>query len=175
VNLKEQILTAHSKANCMVVVNWVGASQQRFDELFALFLQSEYRVTQRASAAVSYCVEAHPAFIRKNFAKLVKNLQQPVLHDAIKRNTIRLLQYVEIPVKYQGPVMDICFGYVASPTEAVAIKAFSLTVLGNLAKQYPEIIPEIKLLIEDQLPHQTVAFKSRAKVFLKQVQVSIKN
>jgi hypothetical protein len=167
VKLREQILQEHSKANCMTIVNWVGSSQQRFDELFALFLNDGYRVTQRAAWPVSYCVEAHPAFIKKNFVKLVKNLQQPGLHDAVKRNTIRLLQYVDIPVKYQGPVMDICFGYVASPTEAVAVKAFSLTVLGNLSKQYPEIIPEIKLLIENQLPHQTAAFKSRAKAFLK--------
>jgi hypothetical protein len=167
VNLKEQILKEHSKANCMAVVSWVGNSQQRFDELFTLFLTNEYRVSQRAAWPMSYCVEAHPAFIQKNFAKLIKNLQQPNLHNAVKRNTIRLLQHVAIPAKYQGMVMDICFGYVASPTEAVAIKAFSLTVLGNLAKQYPEIIPEIKLLVEAQLPHQTPAFKSRAKAFLK--------
>lgn len=62
--------------------------------------------------------------------------------------------------------MDICFGFVASPTEPVAVKAFSLTVLGNLAKQYPEIIPEIKVLIEEQSPHQTAAFKNRAKALL---------
>ena len=49
--------------------------------------------------------------------------------------------------------MDICFGYVASPTEAVAIKAFLLTVLSNLATIYPEISPEIKLLIEAQMPY----------------------
>jgi hypothetical protein len=59
--------------------------------------------------------------------------------------------------------MQICFSYVESPTEAVAIKAFSLTVLHNLSKQYPQILPEIKLLIEAQLPYQTAAFKSRAR------------
>ncbi|KAA9040986.1 hypothetical protein FW778_02805 [Ginsengibacter hankyongi] len=63
--------------------------------------------------------------------------------------------------------MEICFKYLASPDEAIAIKAFSLTVLANLAKKYPEIIPEIKLIIEEQLPHQSAAFKSRAKAFMK--------
>lgn len=62
--------------------------------------------------------------------------------------------------------MEICFGYLGSPKEAVAIKVFSLTVLGNLAKSYPEIIPEIKVLIEEQLPRQTVGFKSRAQKLL---------
>lgn len=60
--------------------------------------------------------------------------------------------------------MEICFKNIESP---VSVKAFSLAILGKLAKKYPEIIPEIKILIEDQAPHQTAAFKSRAKNLLK--------
>ncbi|MFN8251835.1 MAG: hypothetical protein U0V75_08120 [Ferruginibacter sp.] len=166
-NLRQEILKEHSKAQCTLIVNWVGSSQQRFDELFKLFMQDEYRVVQRAAWPVSYCVIAHPKFIRKHWASLIKNLQKPNLHNAVKRNSIRLLQDIPIPEKYQGSIMDICFNYVASPSEAVAVKAFSLTVLGNLAKQYPEILPEIKLLIEEQMPQQTAAFKVRAKSFFK--------
>ena len=66
--------------------------------------------------------------------------------------------------------MNICFRFVESPAEAVAVKAFSLTVLHNLAKPYPEILPEIKLIIQEQLSRQTAAFKSRAKLFLKTVE-----
>jgi hypothetical protein len=59
--------------------------------------------------------------------------------------------------------MNTCFKFLESPTEALAVKVFSMTVLVNLAKQYPEIVPEIKILIEDQLPHQSAGFKSRTK------------
>lgn len=166
-NLKEEILKEHSKAQCTAIVNWVGASQQRFDELFRLFLNDEYRVVQRAAWPVSYCVIAHPQFIKKHWAALVKNLQQPNLHNAVKRNSIRLLQDIPIPEKYQGSIMDICFNYLQSPTEAVAVKAFSLTVLNNLAKQYPEIIPEVQLILEDQAQSLTAALKVRAREFLK--------
>ena len=165
-DLRSEILKEHSKAQCDKIVAWVGGSQSRFDELFNLFLNDIYRVTQRAAWPLSYCVRAHPILIKKNFEKLIDNLQKPGLHNAIKRNTIRLLQYVDIPKKFQGQVMDICFGYVEAPAEAVAIKAFSLTVLAKLAKLYPEILPEIKLLIQSQLPYQTAAFKSRAKNIL---------
>lgn len=167
-DLRTELLKEHSKIQCNKIVDWVGHSQQRFDELFLLFLNDEYRVVQRASWPVSYCVEAYPILIKKHFSKLIDKLQKPDQHDAIKRNAVRLLQHVSIPEKYQGHIMDICFKYVESPTEAVAIKAFSLTVLGNLSKLYPEILPELKLLIEEQLPHQTAAFKSRAKTILKQ-------
>ncbi len=106
--------------------------------------------------------------MKKNFEKLINNLGKPDRHDSMKRNTVRLLQQIEIPEKLEGVVMEICFNYVESPKEAVAIKAFSLTILSKLAKKYPEIIPEIKLLIEEQLTHQSAAFKSRAKKFLKE-------
>ena len=166
-NLREQILKEHSKAQCSKIVNWVGASQQRFDELFNLFLNDEYRVVQRAGWPVSYCVIAHPVFITGHWNKLIKNLQKPNLHDAVKRNSIRLLQDITIPKKYQGRLMDICFNYLASPTEAIAVKAFSLGVLTNLAQQYPGIVPEIKLIIEEQLPGQTPALATRAAKFFK--------
>ena len=65
--------------------------------------------------------------------------------------------------------MDICFKFLESPTEALAVKVFSMGVLGNLATIYPEIKTELKLIIEEQLPNQTAGFKSRAKKVLKQL------
>ena len=166
--LRETILKEHSKANCMRIVKWVGNDQKRFDELFYLFLHDEYRVVQRAAWPVSYCVEEHPEFIKKHFSRLIKNLGKKGIHDAVKRNSVRLLQYVSIPEKFHGQVMDLCFRYISSPNEPVAIKAFSITILQILAKQYPEIINELKLVIEERWDYETAAFKTRAKKVLKE-------
>jgi hypothetical protein len=165
--LREQLLTAHTKANCDLIVKWVGKNQARFDQLFELFLKDEYRVVQRAAWPLSYCVIQHPPFIKKHFGRMVKNLHKPGIIDAVKRNTLRLLQHIPIPKRYQGQVMDLCFTYLARPGEAIAIKAFSLTVLEHLVALYPEILPEIKLLIEENYDHATPAFKQRAKQLLK--------
>jgi hypothetical protein len=168
-NLREEILKEHSKAQCRLIVAWIGGSQKRFDELFDLFLKDEYRVVQRAAWPVGYCVEAHPALIKKHFARLISNFHKPKLHDAVKRNSIRLLQFVVIPEKYQGEMMNLLFNYLASPTEAVAVKVYSMMVLVKLARVYPEIIPELNIVIEDQIEQQTAAFKSCAKKSLKEI------
>jgi hypothetical protein len=144
-------------------VQWVGGSARRFNQLFELFINDGYRMVQRASWPISYCAISHPALMKDNFSKLITNLKKPGLHNAVKRNSVRLLQHIAIPQRYHGEVMVICFGFLQSPTEPVAVKVFSLTVLANLSKQYPEIFSEIKLLVEEQLPYQTAAFKSRAK------------
>jgi hypothetical protein len=167
-NIKTALLKEHSKKQCAAIVRFIGDDQKKFDELFDLFLYGEYRVVQRAGWPISYCVEKYPDLIKKHFTKLLKNLDKKGIHDAVKRNTVRLLQYVEIPEKFHGQVMDICFRYISSPAEAVAIKAFSITVLQNLAKRYPEIINEIKLVVEERWDYETVAFKTRAKKFLKE-------
>ena len=165
-NLTEEISAGNSKEMCMRIVEWVGNAQDRFDELIELFFTAESRIMQRAAWPVSYCVMAHPGLICTHFGRLVANLRRPGLHNAIKRNTIRLLQSTEIPEPYQGEIMDICFQYITSPKEAAAVKAFSLTVLGNLSRVYPDIVPEIKLVIEERWSTETPAFRSRARRFL---------
>ncbi|MBI2730210.1 MAG: hypothetical protein HYX40_05575 [Sphingobacteriales bacterium] len=164
--LREQLLKEHTKANCLRIVKWVGDDQKRFDELFALFMGDEYRVIQRAAWPVSYCVIDHPKLIIKHFKRLIGNLKKPNLHTAVKRNSIRLLQDIVIPEKYEGDIMNICFNYIAEPTEAVAVKAFSIRVIENLSKKYPEILQELKTIIEDRWDYETPAFKSRAKKIL---------
>jgi hypothetical protein len=62
--------------------------------------------------------------------------------------------------------MNACFGFIENPTIPIAIKAFSLTTLYNLCKTYPEIKPELKLIIEDRWDTETAAFKSRGKKIL---------
>ena len=83
---------------------------------------------------------------------------------------MRLLDSIAIPTSLQGTVMDTCFNYIADPKETVAVKAFSLGILGKMTDTYPEIIPELKLLTEDRLPYETAAFKSRAKKLLKKME-----
>ncbi|MBC7946706.1 MAG: hypothetical protein H7Y42_02420 [Chitinophagaceae bacterium] len=165
-DLRDTILEEHSKAQTARIVKWIGNNQSRFDELFKIFLNDEYRVVQRAAWPLSECVVDHPALINKHFTKLLQNLRKPGHHDAVKRNTVRLLQFVTIPKKFHGDLMDLCFTYIADPKEKVGVKAFALTVLGNLCDAYPEIRNEIKLLIEDRWEHETAAFRVRARQFM---------
>lgn len=165
--LRDQLLKENSRANCDRVVSWIGDSQSRFDELVKIFLTDEYRVVQHAAWPLSYVAIAHPVLIKKHLGKLIKNLQQPGRHEAVKRNTIRLLQDIAIPQKYQGEIMDLCFTYINDPEEKAAVKAFSLTVLHRLSKQYPDIKQELKTIIMDRWDYETPAFHSRARKMLK--------
>lgn len=162
-DLKATILEEHSKAQCNKIVRYIGNNKERFAELMKLFFKGEYRVTQRAAWPMSYCVKKHPALIEPYYKALLDNLENADLHDSIRRNTVRLLQYVKVPEKFHVRVMTICFNFIQDNETAVAVKAFSLTVLHNLSKQYPEILQELKTIVEERWEYETAAFRSRAK------------
>lgn len=165
-DLLKEIEKEHSKSQTEKIIKYVGANKDRFAELMKLFLKGEYRVTQRAAWPMSYCVCNHPELITPYFKQIVALLEKPGVHDAVKRNIVRLLQFVEIPKKYHGQVMNACFEFIADVETAVAIKAFALTILDNLSKIYPDIRAELKLIIEERWEHETAAFRSRAKKIL---------
>lgn len=164
--LRDELLKEHSKANCMRIVAWIGSSEKRFAQLVHIFIHDEYRVVQMAAWPLSYVLETHPELAEKHLPVLLDNLEKPDLISAVKRNTIRALQSVPIPEKYHGMVMNHCFNYISDPTEKAAVKAFSLTVLENLSKIYPDIKGELKLIIESNIENETPAFISRAKKIL---------
>lgn len=168
-NLRETILQEHSKAQKDKIVKWVGNSQQRFDQLFSLFLNDEDRVKQCAAYPLSYCVEYHPELIKRHIGKLIKNLDKKGLHDAVVRNTMRIFEMIDIPERYHGEIMNRCFDYIQSPEEKAAVKACSLTVLDALSRQYPDIKQELKTIIEERWDQETPAFHARAKKILKKL------
>ena len=166
-DLRKEILKEHTKKQTSKIVDYVGDSHVRFKALIQVFLAGPYSVTQRAAWPLSYCVENHPSLIQPHLNVLLDHLKQPGLHDAVKRNTIRLLQFIEVPKRLQGKTADICFTYFNNKKEAIAIRVFSMTVLSNIAQQNPDLKRELKMIIEDELPMASAAFLSRARKVLK--------
>lgn len=170
-DIRKQLLKEHSKQNTNLIVDYVSQSQERFDVLMHLFLTDEYRVTQRAAWVVGEMGRHHYPMLAPHLPAMVHNLRKRSLHDSIKRNTVRVLQEIEIPENLWGEVADICFGYLATNDEAVAVKCFSMTVLLNITLKVPELKDELKILIEDQMPYGSAGFKSRGKRTLKALEM----
>lgn len=162
----------HSKAITDKIVKYVGNDPARFSLLVNIYLKGPYRITQRAAWPLSICVMAHPKLIDEHLARILKFVKQPGNHDSVKRNTVRLLQFIEIPKRYHGKVIDMCFGYLTDLKEPIAIKVFSMTVLANLVKGIPELKEELRITIEDQMPYGSAGFVSRGRKVLKTLATS---
>lgn len=157
-NIRTEILKEHSKIQTVKIANFIGNSQSLFDELMDLFLNDENRVTQRSAWVVSYCVEAHPKLIEPHLHKMIENLKNPGLHDAVKRNRVKVLSGIEIPKDMQGLAVKDCFDFLASQKETVGVKVFAMTTLFNICQKEPDLLRELRMLIEDQMPYASAGF-----------------
>ncbi|HKR03372.1 MAG TPA: hypothetical protein VJY62_01950 [Bacteroidia bacterium] len=168
-NLRSAILKEHSKAQTMKIVKFIGNDAKKFKDLMDLFFNDEYRVVQRSAWAVNMCAENHPELIKPYLEKMIDYLQKPV-HDAVRRNTVRILQFIDIPKNLTGKVASVCFDLLQSKKEPVAVKVFSMTVLAKICTGATELKNELRLIIEQQLPYSTAGFQSRAKRILKEIE-----
>ena len=169
-DLRYEILKEHSRQQSLKIAEWIGSNSRRFKELLKLFLYDEYRVGQRSAWVISFVAAKYPKLIEANIHAIVKRLYDKDLPVAVKRNTIRVLQFMKIPKSLHARVMNVCISYLLDPNETVAVKVFSMTVLAHLAVQYPDVSNELKYIIKSQLQNSSAGFKARAKKVLKQLE-----
>jgi len=168
-DIRKLLLQQHSKANANKIADYVGNNRARFKQLVTLYLAGPGKITQRASWPLSICAERNPSIVLSHLKVLLDYLTTPGLHNAAKRHTMRLLQFVDLPKRSHGRVISISFRYVQDKSEPVAIKVFAMTVLGRLIKELPELKRELRIIIEDQLPYSSAGFISRARKVIKEL------
>ncbi len=168
-NLVKEILYEHSKTQKNKIVRYVVNDAKCFAKLVDIFLAGPPRISQHAAWPISYCIEQKPELIKPHLKKLLIRLEKKGQHDSVKRNLVRLLQFIDIPKSLQGKTVNICFDFLNNPKEPIAVRAFSMTVLANLVKENPDLKNEIITVIEDQLPFGSAGFRSRARKVLKEL------
>lgn len=166
--IKELLEAEHSKVQTMRVVNYIGHDRDKFEALMQLFFSDDWCLNQRSSWPIPFIVEKSPELIYPYLEKLLNNLENPS-HNAVVRNTIKLFQDIDIPDKFQGHVVNVCTDLLTDPKEPVANRVFSMTVIYNISKKWPDLQNELRILIESQMENESAGFKSRGRKILKAI------
>lgn len=168
-NLEAEILREHSKRQTVRIARWIGPDKRRFRQLMELLLHGDPLVTQRAAWILSYCYEYHPQLITPWLPALIEKMQEPGVHEAVKRNVVRLLVCTDIPKPLLGIVVSLCFEYLNSVDTPIAVKAHSMSVLQRVAEQKPDMKNELLTTIELMMPYVGPALRARGRMVIKQL------
>lgn len=161
-DIESELLKEHSRARAERIVRWIGGDRKRFRVLMEMFLGGDYRAAQAAAMAVGICAERRPALAAPYLKRMIARMEEPGVHDAVRRAVVRLLQNADIPPALMGTVADACFRYLSSQEVPVAIRAFAMTVLGRIAAREPELGRELRLVIEQHMPWGSSGFRACA-------------
>lgn len=162
-SVKSLLTARHNKAVINRIINHIGYDEALFEELLAVFLGDEGELARQAAWVFSDVAPKFPATCHLQWPALLALASRPNTHEAIKRGFFRALQHLETPEPYLGETVQLCFDQLLNRQAAIAIRVFAMTSLVNLAQQLPELKPEIKLILEDELPFGSAGFVSRAR------------
>ncbi len=166
-SIRQQLQKEFSKMNSVKVALIVGANEELFAELMDCLQEDDPEIARRAAWAISFCFEKHSFLFDKYVSVFVDIMNNTSCHVAVKRAATQALQFMEIPEELEGIAYDYGMFILNNPDEGVAVKAYTLQILQNIVLKYPELKQELVQLVEDKMPFETPAFKSRGKKLLK--------
>ena len=166
-NLLSILQKERSKKTCIEVADYIGNDKERFAELIEIMIGSDLNLANLAAWIIPSLNDKYTnQLIQPHLNILIELLNKPV-HDAIKRNALRILQFATIPEKLQGITLEYCFQLLNNPKEAIAIRVYAMTVLYNLTLQEPDLAHELYDSIEMHMHGALPGYKSRGGKILK--------
>ncbi len=168
-NIREQLLTIHSKINSLKIAAYIRKNPKHFKDLIDLVYINEPIISQRASWVMSICMDEQPELFDNYIQTILIHFPYSNFHDSVKRHSLKVLQNINIPNNELGKLIDDCFNLIHSNSEAVAVKVYAMDFIFNNCKNEPDILNELKLEIENQLPYSSAGFKSKANKIIKYI------
>lgn len=140
--------------------------------LVKLTLGEDQTLSMRASWALQHISLKNPQLVKKEIPSLIKFLRKKDNHTGAIRSVLRIFDIIEVPEKYCGELYDLCLNYTKNATLPHAVRAFSITLLGQICKRYPELKHEVELVLNElktfpQPPSLTVRMRDTMKVLNK--------
>lgn len=100
------------------------------------------------------------------YQKQILPLLKAPVHVAVKRCILRLYSIIEINDELAGQLVNECFCMLTNNTQPPAIKVFAMTTIAAIAQKYPDLMQELRPILEEQMPYASAGFKNRAMKIL---------
>lgn len=168
----------HSKEKRQQLADVVLNKPEVLGQLFEIVARGEKQTVSKACWVVEYTFRQDLDLIFDQMDKFIDIL--PKLHEESSIRPMAKICEMLILKHYSGSAVEhefrlgrdqlehmatICFDWLIGPHK-VATKAFSMTCLYHLGKSFSWIHPELKLILEQNYPKESAAYKARARHIL---------
>ena len=159
-NIKNELLKDRNKFKINEVAKYVKLNNSKLIDLVSLLKTKDDFLQYRVSWCLSTCYDLKVPNISLHCEVLMNTLLSSS-SSSVKRNLLRVLQWIDIPEKHHGNLINSCFSFVDDINEPVAVKAFSLGILEKMCGFYPDLKKELLLVCENHRNTKSAGIKSR--------------
>jgi hypothetical protein len=171
-DLRSLLLVEMSRRNTDFIRDIVLSNKALFDELFKLTLLNEEPISRRAMWVVDVASEVEPEILLPYINDLI-NALSGFHHDGLKRHTLRILSRYELGMETFLPILDLCFKYMRSEKESVAVRYQAIHLLYKMSEKENGLKHEIISTIELQMHDGSSGLRNQCLKLLKKLKIEI--
>jgi len=135
-----------------------------FNRCLEVAFSDEHPAAWRACYLIDNTTEKYPEQLEPHIGKFCERL--PSLENSSqKRHFARILTRVAIPEEWLGIVINTCFDWLYSQ-EPPAVKVHCMQIIFQAGKKEPDLLQELKAIIEEQWDTEGKGFRSRGRKLL---------
>lgn len=166
--IEELLSIETSRRNTDLLADLIYQKPELFNEFIAVYLRDEEPVSRRAAWVVDTVSEKLPELLFPFIPRIIEKLPT-FSHNALKRHSVRMLARSPLPSRQFGPLANICFDWLTSANEPVAVKVWCMDILYRIALQEPDLKKELSDSIEWRMQEETSGFRNRGMKILKKL------
>ncbi len=167
--LDDLLMIETSRRTTDSVAELVFQKPELFNDLFSIFLSNREPVSRRAAWVIDTVSEAIPSLIEPRINEIIGALGS-FRHDGLKRHSLRIISRSPLPgTELLGMLTAICFDWLLSAGESVAVKVHSMDILYRIAIEEPDLRKELADSIGWRMEEGTAGFRNHASKILQKL------
>jgi hypothetical protein len=168
-DLRSEIIQRFGREKAHWLAHYIVQDEAYFAELIGYVLSDDEEESKYACWLISHCMHIDPAIVRPHLGPLIHHLAKPGLPEGTVRSIVKALAETDIPENLQGYALQYCFDLLLDPAQAVAIQVHAMQTVFNLSQNEPELLTELREVIEAGMEHGTAGYQSRGRKILKAI------
>lgn len=123
-------------------------------------LEAESKVPMYFTWLLGATVEKAPEMLVPVLPDLFSRRNSLVI-KGFRRSLSKWMYYAGLPQGMEGEALDALFLWARDPSAQISTRRFALLGLCKIANDYPDLVPEIRLILEEQQELHTPTFRKQ--------------
>jgi len=167
-NLREQLSGALYSNFAEKFAYCIADNPECFPEIYDLTFDKDPKMAWRAMWVCEKVSYMFPEWFMDKRSELMQRTMQSLNHGS-KRSMLHILLHLPIEEPISVEFLNFCLDRMLSPQEPIAIQAQCMKMAYRLCKKEPELLPELKCILENAEPeYYSKGMKSVIRNILKQ-------
>ncbi len=174
-SLEDYLINNLSSENIQQIRKSEKVNQQMVDTLWSIIKSNEHPQAWRGAWSLFHILSYKNNFelMRQHLNEIVELLPS-FKHNGQKREMMKVIQLFDARDIEMGTLIDICFEYLLSPKEALAVRVHAMQIIFDISEYEPDLKPELRGALEILAQETSPAIKGRSRMILKKLNKSIK-